>query len=161
MHRIIIILCCTQVLVACASNDVKAIKEAAIVPLNDLNLENAEIPQVLESVRKQPYRVPDDYTCDSLAAEIKELDAVLGADLDTPETELNPSLIDRGFVEVRNRAIGTLHSTTQSVVPYRKWVRKLSGAERYSKKVASAINAGVVRRAFIKGMLSASECNNR
>jgi hypothetical protein len=37
-------------------------------------------------------------------------------------------------------------------------VRKLSGAERYSKQVAAAIAAGTVRRAFLKGMAQASAC---
>jgi len=41
----------------------------------------------------------------------------------------------------------------ESLIPYRSWVRKLSGAERASKAVAAAISAGMVRRGFLKGML--------
>jgi hypothetical protein len=44
------------------------------------------------------------------------------------------------------------------VVPYRGWVRKLTGAERYSKEVAAAIAAGTVRRAFLKGVVVTRGC---
>lgn len=145
-------------LTSCASNDMKTVKEAAIIPLNDLNLVNAEIPDVLELARKNPYLIPEGYSCETLDSEITELDAALGADLDTTETESNPSLVERGVDAVRDRTIKTLRSTTQSVVPYRKWVRKLSGAERYTRKVAAAINAGVVRRAFLKGLRAGGQC---
>jgi hypothetical protein len=37
-------------------------------------------------------------------------------------------------------------------------VRKLSGAERYSREVAAAIAAGTIRRAFLKGMRQAAGC---
>jgi hypothetical protein len=43
-------------------------------------------------------------------------------------------------------------------VPFRGWVRKLSGAERYSKEVAAAIAAGTVRRAYLKGLGEAKGC---
>jgi hypothetical protein len=41
---------------------------------------------------------------------------------------------------------------------FRGWVRKLSGAERYSKQVAAAIAAGSIRRAFLKGLGQAAAC---
>jgi hypothetical protein len=37
-------------------------------------------------------------------------------------------------------------------------VRKLSGAERYERKVAAAIAAGSVRRAYLKGLGQAAGC---
>jgi len=43
-------------------------------------------------------------------------------------------------------------------VPFRGWLRKLSGAELHSKKVAKAIAAGTIRRAFIKGIKSTKQC---
>jgi hypothetical protein len=38
-------------------------------------------------------------------------------------------------------------------------VRQLSGAERYSKKVAAAIAAGAVRRGFLRGLIAARGCS--
>ncbi|MCR5881556.1 hypothetical protein LRS03_01205 [Rhizobacter sp. J219] len=75
-----------------------------------------------------------------------------------PPTAANPSLIERGVTLATNEAIGSVRSAAEGVVPYRKWVRKLSGAERYSKDVAAAIAAGTVRRAYLKGQLVARSC---
>jgi len=44
------------------------------------------------------------------------------------------------------------------VIPFRGWIRKLTGAERYSKRVAAAITAGAVRRAFLKGVRVMKNC---
>jgi hypothetical protein len=37
-------------------------------------------------------------------------------------------------------------------------VRKLTGAERYSKEVAAAIAAGTIRRTFLEGLGQAADC---
>ena len=68
------------------------------------------------------------------------------------------SRISTGTTLVADEAIGTLRSTAEAVVPYRKWVRKLSGAERYAKDVSAAIAAGTVRRGFLKGLRAARGC---
>ena len=77
--------------------------------------------------------------------------AALGADLDTPATGSNPSLIERG-------ASDALRNAAEGVIPFRGWVRKLSGAERYSREVAAAIAAGTIRRAYLKGIGAAAGC---
>lgn len=46
----------------------------------------------------------------------------------------------------------------EGIVPFRGWVRKLSGAERYAKEVAAAITAGTIRRAYLKGLGQAAGC---
>ena len=83
---------------------------------------------------------------------------MLGADLDTPSTDRNPSLIERGGHAAGEAAVGALRSTTESVIPFRGWVRKLTGAERYSREVAAAIAAGSVRRSYLKGVGQARGC---
>ncbi|MEO8058942.1 MAG: twin-arginine translocation signal domain-containing protein [Burkholderiales bacterium] len=131
---------------------------AATTPLADLNLVRADIPAVLSAAQKAPYAVPADRACAGLATEVRSLDAALGADLDTPATTKNPSLIERGTNAASDAAGGALKGAAESIVPFRGWVRKLSGAERYSKDVASAIAAGTIRRAFIKGLGAAAGC---
>lgn len=132
--------------------------ETVKAPLGDLNLVHARVPAVLLDAQKGPYATPSDQSCDALAAEVRELDAVLGADLDTPSTHSNPSLLERGGAIVTDAAAGAVKSAIQVTVPYRNWVRKLSGAEKYSKEVAAAIAAGGVRRAFLKGFRQARGC---
>jgi hypothetical protein len=146
------------VVAGCASNDTSRVTDAVTSPLHDLNLVQAEIPPKLQEVEKAPYAVPADRSCALLSQEIRELDAVLGTDLDAPPTDSNPGLIERGSTEGKSAAFGALRSTAEGVVPYRTWVRKLTGAERYSKKVAAAIAAGTVRRAFLKGLRVSQAC---
>lgn len=136
--------------------------QAATAPLNDLNLVQAEIPPVLQAAQRAPYAVPADASCPALAAQIQALDAFLGADLDTVPTASNPSLVERGTEvvtdAVSDAAVGVVRGVTDGVVPFRSWVRRLSGAERYSRKVAAAIAAGTIRRAFLKGLRHGSGC---
>jgi hypothetical protein len=141
---------CLIALGACASTG-DAAKQAVASPLQDLNVVRADIPAVLAAAQKAPYAVPADKGCAALTAEVQTLDAALGADLDTPPTDANPSLIERS-------ANDALRRTTEGVIPFRGWVRKLTGAERYSREVAAAIAAGTVRRAYLKGLAQAGAC---
>jgi hypothetical protein len=128
------------------------IAQAATTPLGDLNLVNAPIPPVLLEAQRAPYAEPADGTCAGLQAQVVALDAVLGADLDVPPTAANPSLIERGATLVSQTATQQVRGAAESVVPFRSWIRRLSGAERYSRDVAAAIAAGTVRRSYLKGM---------
>jgi hypothetical protein len=104
--------------------------QAATTPLNDLNLVRAEIPPVLAAAQKAPYAMPADRSCDALAKDVQALDATLGADLDIPATAANPSLVERGG----DTAMGAVRDAAGSIVPFRGWVRKLTGAERYARE---------------------------
>jgi hypothetical protein len=152
-------------LAACASPDAKRsdnaqqqLTEAATTPLSDLNLVRADIPAVLAAAHKAPYALPADRSCAALATAVQALDAALGADLDAPPTDVNPGLVERGGAAVGTAAVGTVRGVAEGVVPFRGWVRKLTGAEQYSKDVAAAIAAGTIRRAFLKGVGQANGC---
>src|SRR5262245_518098 len=119
-------------LAACASTSERAVTgvgQAAVSPLVDLNLvhAHADIPPVLIAAQRAPYAVPEDWSCPAIADEIRELDAALGADLDTQSTAKNPSLIERGGNYGVDTAVGQVRGITDAVVPFRGWVRKLSG----------------------------------
>ena len=132
--------------------------QAAATPLSDLNLVREQIPAVLLAAMKAPYATPADPSCDSLAGEVQKLDAALGADLDTPPTAANPGLIERGSNAVGDAAVGAVRGAAEGVVPFRGWVRKLTGAEKYAREVAAAIAAGSVRRAYLKGLGRSAGC---
>lgn len=140
------------------SNMEKQIGQAIISPLTDLNIVRADIPKVLADARKAPYARLGNEACPALRTEVETLDALLGPDLDTPASSLDPSLIERGVGAAGEAAIGALRSTTEAIIPFRGWVRKLTGAERYSKEVAASIAAGTVRRAFLKGLGHGAGC---
>jgi hypothetical protein len=146
-------------LAGCASSPggrgpASAVADAAVTPLSDLNLVRADIPPPLLAAQRAPYALPADRSCAALAEAVGALDAVLGADLDTPVTRDNPSLIERGG----NEAERALRNAAEGIVPFRSWVRRLSGAERYSREVSAAIAAGTIRRAYLKGLGSAAGC---
>lgn len=145
-------------LCSCATEKQSRIGTVATTPLSDLNVVKTEIPAILEQARKEPYVLPSDRNCEALTAEVHKLDEALGPDLDTPATESNPGLIERGSDAVENAAIGALQSTAEGIIPFRGWVRKLTGAERHSKRVAAAISAGIVRRAYLKGIGAEHAC---
>ena len=157
MHRSAPVLL-ALVLVACTTQKQSGFVDAAATPLSDLNVVHAEIPAVLVEAQKEPYSVPSDQSCASLKARVRVLDEVLGPDLDAPASASNPGLIERGSRAAGTAAVGALRQTAEDIVPFRGWVRKLSGAERYSKQVASAVAAGIVRRAFLKGLRVSKEC---
>lgn len=149
----------TLVLTACASGDRADVQSAATAPLTDLNLIKQDIPSVLLDARAKPYAVPVDTHCAALAAEVTQLDEVLGDDIDAPDSDSEVSTIKRGSRAARKAAVGAIRSTTEGVIPFRSWVRKITGAERYSKKAAEAVAAGMVRRAFLKGFKMSRGCD--
>jgi hypothetical protein len=146
-------------LLACSTTDQNKVNTAVTTPLTDLNLVNAPVPEALVAAQRAPYAMPANSDCKALASEIKTLDEVLGADLDAPQSEANRSLLERGSDLTSAAAVGALQRTAEGVIPLRGWVRKLSGAEQYSTRVAAAITAGGIRRAFLKGMHASKGCS--
>lgn len=143
----------------CASKTSTRVTNAAATPLSDLNIVRELIPDVLAQAQKAPYLLPADLNCGALSLHIHKLDDVLGADLDTPASANQPSLLERGTAAAEDGAIGMVKRTAEGLVPFRSWVRKLSGAERNSRRVAAAITAGSIRRAYLKGVASSQGCS--
>lgn len=154
-HALLVLTVAT--LAACASRDQKNVTDAATAPLTDLNLIKAEIPVALVKAQQGPYAAPATADCAGLNAELQALNEVLGPDYDAPPG-VEESLLDKGTAEAKKAAVGALRNTTEGIVPFRGWVRKLSGAERHSRKVQAAISAGTARRAFLKGMRVQMAC---
>ena len=153
-------------LVACCSTsgttvtrEEERIEGAAVTPLNDLNIVRVPIPDVLAAAQRQPYAVPVDQACEALAARIVGLDEVLGPDLDVAPADADSDTTERVGRAGNDAAIGALRRTAEGVIPFRSWVRKLTGAERHSKEVAAAIAAGAARRAYLKGIRFARGCS--
>ena len=145
-------------LAGCASNTVSRVGDAATAPLSDLTLKRTEIPVVLVNAQKNPYLMPAAPNCVAIALEIRELDEALGDDLDAPPLDAKPTLMHKASDVATDQALKAVQRTAQDLIPYRGWVRKLSGAERHSSQVAACIRAGSVRRAFLKGIAASQSC---
>ncbi len=147
-------------LAACSSTDQGKAGTAVATPLSDLNLLSAAIPAVLAAAQRAPYGLPAAQDCASLALDIRALDEVLGPDIDAPVSDNHPGLLERGAEAGSGAAVGALQRTAEGVIPFRGWIRKLSGAERHSRQVTAAITAGGVRRAFLKGLRASRSCGS-
>lgn len=133
-------------------------KDIATTPLSDLNLVRAKIPKVLLAAQKAPYGMPEARSCAALSEQVKELDDVLGPDLDARPATEQAGMVERCAGFVGEAAVDAARGAAAGILPFRSWIRKLSGAERHSREVAAAIAAGIVRRAYLKGLGQAGAC---
>jgi hypothetical protein len=127
--------------------------EAVLTPLSDLNVVRSEIPEVLQdAVKNGAYHPPTETSCAHLTEQIVLLNAALGSDLDAPKGGDVSSWLERGGDAAEDAGVGAVRRTVEGVVPFRSWIRKLSGAERHSRRVGQAVVVGGIRRAYLKGI---------
>ncbi len=142
--------------VADAPKQASKVEQAATTPLNDLNLMRERIPQVLLRAQADPYGVPADPSCQSLKGDIVALDAALPADVDVQGAVQR----DGGLVFTPEDAVVyAIQGAVGGIIPFRSWVRKLTGAERRSKALALALASGMARRSYLKGYARSMECS--
>ena len=128
-------------------------EDAAKTPLRDLNVMPDKIPQVLRDAHEDAYRPPRQLSCRGIANEIQDLEDVLGDDFDAPPPP--PPTKEEKRTGTANMV---LKGAAGSIVPFRGWVRQLTGAERHAQAVQSAVAAGRVRRAYLKGLGQSIRC---
>jgi hypothetical protein len=135
-----------------------SVGDALTQPLRDLSILRREPAQALQSAAAAPYAdaatlANGGLDCGSVASEIQALDAALGEDLDvaTPEA----GLMAQARTDAGNALVDAVGDLVE--LPYRGLIRRITGAERRDREMAEAVQAGMVRRAYLKG-LSAREC---
>jgi len=124
---------------------------AATAPLDDLNLRRQFIPTVLLQAEANPYDLRNLNQCAPIGAEIVRLNEALGPDTDEPPARNGSFLSERAADAASAAALAAIRDATTDFIPGRSWIRQLSGAEQHSRQVQSAIQAGRLRRAFLKG----------
>jgi hypothetical protein len=115
--------------------------DVVATPATDLNLKKNEIPPILTAAEADPYGLPRGGKCPAISAEVQQLDAVLGDDIDIAQA--SRAKVSAGKVA---------QSVVGSFIPFRGVIRQLSGASEQERKLQSAINAGTARRGFLKGV---------
>ena len=136
-----------------------SVSGVATAPLRDINVLRTQIPPVLLEALADPYAKPDPLKCVQIVALIAPLDEALGPDVDaerSPDTE--KGLISKGYDLAQNEVVGMAVDTAQDIIPLRSWVRRLTGAQQHDRLVRSAIVAGGVRRAYLKGLGETKGC---
>ncbi|MFT3996596.1 MAG: hypothetical protein QM667_04245 [Asticcacaulis sp.] len=131
---------------------------AVLAPLGDLNLRKLDIPDILIAARNAPYELKGLETCAALSTEVTALDAVLGPDIDSPKSEDERNLTQKGQDMADRSAVGAVRDASTGIIPFRGMVRKVSGADRHQRDIEAAIEAGQSRRAFLKGTGMARNC---
>lgn len=126
--------------------DLSAVDVAA-TPASDLNIRRTRIPAQLISAQQKPYDLTGLSECPHIAAEVGELDAILGEDLDVAEARRRRPSAGR----LAQWAVG-------SFIPFRGAIREISGANSHERRMTDAIQAGLARRAFLKGVGEAKGC---
>ncbi|MBA3067432.1 MAG: hypothetical protein FP825_03000 [Hyphomonas sp.] len=120
-------------------------------PFRDISWMRENPPDILIRAAETPYLWDPAATCEDFHAEILALDLILGPDLDqVPEEDEESSSDGAGLL---SSAIGGLIG-----LPYRGIVRRISGAEKRERELRKAILAGMVRRAFLKGLARDAGC---
>ncbi len=114
-------------------------------PLSDVNIKKKNIPELLIAAQERPYTLSGLKTCARMQTAVRNLDAVLGDDIDTVQEKTRDQ--KRG-----NTAARLANSIVGSLIPFGGIVREVSGANGNERQLQIAIYAGSVRRAFIKGV---------
>jgi hypothetical protein len=157
MQRLILAMAVLSLSACATQKEQDRIQEISKTPLRDLNISKVEIPVVLRDAMGNPYKAPSDKSCISLQQQVADLDEQLGPDLDVPEEKL--SHMEQGREALGNAATGALQNTVEGAIPFRGWLRKLSGAERESRHAQAAVMAGKVRRGYLKGIMESTSCH--
>lgn len=127
-------------------------------PFRDFNLIRSKIPEVLQRAMVDPYERPPP-GCSGLRSAVDMLDAALGPDLDEPVSTEHPGTLTRVEGTAKTGALDAMRSGVQSEIPFDGFIRVLTGAQRHDKLVMAAIQAGAIRRGYLKGMGEAHGCS--
>lgn len=109
-------------------------------PLKDANIIKAEIPPRLAAVMSNPYSLKGLTSCAQFGAEIRQLTALLGPDVDVVKAKRDESVAEVVLSEAERTAGG--------FIPGTGIIRRVSGADKQQAKANAAFYAGALRRAI-------------
>ena len=136
----------------------RGVASAAVSPLRDVGLIRPEIPPLLRTL-DYPYSTASlTGGCSAIASEIGQLDGVLGPESFQPGPDRN--IWDRGGDLAENEAIDAVQDTANDLIPFRSWVRRLSGASAAERAALRAFANGQQRRTFLRGYGASLGCAN-
>ena len=125
----------------------KVAEGAVMTPVEDVNLKKREIPPVLIAATEDPYARSDTRTCRQVIDALSDLDIVLGPDFDA-DSETGRR-VDAGRLA---------KGVVASFIPFRGVVREVSGAAGAERRYNAAVDAGIARRGFLRGIAASRGC---
>lgn len=122
-------------------------EEIVTQPARDVGIAKTNIPPLLVEVSEAPYSTEGTATCAQIAAGIAALTEVVGPDFSTSPAKNKTNIAKTGGAAVVN-----------SLIPFRGIVREVSGASAAERRKNAAIDAGIARRGFLRGLQTARKC---
>jgi hypothetical protein len=135
----------------------RGVSGAASIPLRDVGLIRPEIPLLLRNLQ-YPYSTASLADCAAVAREINQLDGVLGPESYQPGP--NRNIWDRSGDFVEDQTIQAAEDAASDLIPFRSWVRRISGANRAERDALRAVANGQQRRTFLRGYGASLGCPN-
>lgn len=122
-------------------------------PVRDVGISKREIPPILQKAYDNPYSLAGLKTCKALATEVTNLNGVLGPDY----------VVGNEYKENRAGKLAEAGGKTiiNSIIPFRGLVREVTGAAPADRQMNAAIDAGLARRGFLRGVHLKQGCKTR
>lgn len=128
----------------------KKAAEIGAQPARDLGASERKVPAILQKAYTAPYDVKHSKDCRSISREIAELNKVLGDDYASQNE----------YSENRAGKIAEAGGKTliNSVIPFRGVIREITGAAPDDRRMSAAVDAGLARRGFLRGISYKQGC---
>lgn len=122
-------------------------------PARDVGMSKREIPPILQKAYDDPYSLKGLKTCKALAAEVTNLNGVLGPDY----------IVGNAYKENRAGKLAEAGGKTiiNSIIPFRGLVREVTGAAPADRQMNAAVDAGLARRGFLRGVHLKQGCKTK
>jgi hypothetical protein len=118
-------------------------------PGRDVGIDKAKVPPVLARAVSQPYGNPGK-GCTPVVAGLRELNGALGPDFGTNSAE------NQNKAGKLAKAGG--EAVVNSLIPLRGIVREVSGAGPADRRLEAAVDAGLARRGYLRGLAVSRGC---
>jgi len=148
--KLVGVLCLACALPASAQEkqtDLQKAGDIASQPGRDVGVVKTKIPPVLQAAVRNPYGLSGLNRCEQIADAFDELDTVLG-----------PDFVAGSPVRQKRKFKVTGDTVAGLIVPFRGIVREVSGAAGAQRDLNRAIQAGMARRGFLRGVYQTRRC---
>lgn len=138
--------------------------DAAMSPLEDLNLKKDKIPEYFDTFQTQYDPLPK-RNCSAIAEEVRKLDTLLKTDIDVvmeiKRREKEEGIESEGTLasDASGLALGAIASEASGIIPFRGIVRHATGASAHQKKLNAAYDKAYLRRSYLKGLGQGLGCD--
>lgn len=123
-----------------ADSTVKDVGDSVTEPFD-----GKEVPAKLLAIQAEPYSLSGMRRCAAIQQEIRELNDVLGPDVNEQ--------VDKSRAKKREETAGRVAGNVAgSLIPFKGLIGEITGANAERRRYAMAVYAGTVRRGFLKGV---------